>query len=210
MPEPAMLVAVNVVHTFRQGPSRRTAIDKRPVAGPVAVGELGLAGDTQCDTRSHGGPDKALYAYASEDGAWWAAELDREITPGLFGENLTTERLDCNGALIGERWRIGDVVVEVRMPRTPCENFAARMGIPGFHKRFLAVGRVGAYLKVLAPGTVTAGDPVTVEFRPDHGVSVADWLVRRTADAARRLIDSGIDLAEPVRRVADRLAAAPG
>ena len=97
----AVLLAVNVVHELIRGPTRWTAIDKRPVHGAVQVGVLGLAGDRQCDTRYHGGPDKALYAYAVEDAEWWAAELGREIPPGLFGENLTTRGLDITGASIG-------------------------------------------------------------------------------------------------------------
>jgi MOSC domain-containing protein YiiM len=169
------LVAVNIVHEILRGPSRLTAIDKRPVAGPVVVGELGLEGDEQRDTRNHGGPDKALYAYAAEDAEWWTAELGRRITPGLFGENLTTHGLDITHALIGERWRIGNtVVVEVRMARTPCTNLSARMGIPRFHKRFAAAGRPGAYLKVLATGSIAAGDPITIEHRPADGVAVGD------------------------------------
>lgn len=88
------LLSVNVVHELIRGPTRWTAIDKRPVAGRVDVGQLGLVGDQQCDERHHGGPDKAVYAYASEDAAWWAEELGREIPPGLFGENLTTVGLD--------------------------------------------------------------------------------------------------------------------
>ncbi|MFI6828201.1 MOSC domain-containing protein [Kribbella sp. NPDC050241] len=144
----ARLLAVNVVHELIRGPTRWTAIDKRPVSGAVAVTELGLAGDEQCDTRYHGGPDKALYAYAEEDADWWSAELDREIPPGLFGENLTTHGLDITGALVGERWRIGGpttgILVEVRSPRDPCGNLSARMGIPKFHRRFVATGRVGA------------------------------------------------------------------
>src|SRR4051794_9693412 len=103
----ARLVAVNVVHELIRGPTRWTAIAKRPVSDSVEVNELGLVGDRQCDTRYHGGPDKALYAYASEDAEWWSTELDREIPPGLFGENLTTCGLDITGALIGEQWRIG-------------------------------------------------------------------------------------------------------
>lgn len=163
----SQLLAVNVVYELLRGPSRMTAIDKRPVAGPVVVGELGLEGDRQCDTRHHGGPDQALYAYAAEDAAWWEEELGRPIPPGLFGENLTTDGLDITNALIGERWRIGNtVVVEVRSSRTPCTNFSARMGIPRFHKQFAAAGRLGAYLKVLVPGSVAAGDPIAIEYRP--------------------------------------------
>jgi MOSC domain-containing protein YiiM len=202
----ARLVAVNVVHEIRAGDGRDTAIDKRPVAGQVQVGALGLAGDTQCDRDHHGGPDKALYAYAVEDSAWWADQLGREIPPGMFGENLTIAGLDCTYALIGERWRIGsDVLVEVRMPRTPCGNLSFRMGIRDFHKQFTASRRVGAYLQVLQPGQISAGDPVTIEHRPAHGVTVGDWAGRRTPDQGRRLIESGIDLAVLVRRSAQRL-----
>jgi MOSC domain-containing protein YiiM len=205
------LAAVSVVHTIRSGPIRDTAIDKRPVTGQVAVTELGLEGDRQCDTRHHGGPDKALYAYAAEDAAWWADELDREIPAGLFGDNLQTAGIDVTGALIGERWRIGDpghgILVEVRMPRTPCENLSARMGDPDFHKRFQATGRVGAYLKVVETGSIEAGDPITVAERPDHDLTVGGYFDRPDPAVMRRVIDSGVDLAETVRRRARRIAA---
>ncbi|GAB3411258.1 MOSC domain-containing protein [Flindersiella endophytica] len=178
----ARLLAVNVVHEVVRGPSRYTAIDKRPVDGPVEVGRLGLAGDKQC-SKQHGGVDKALYAFASEDLEWWTAELGREIGPGRFGENLTTSGLDVNGARIGERWRIGrDVVVEVRMPCDSCANLAFGMGIPKFHRRFLAAGRPGAYLAVVSGGRIRAGDPIRVVFRPENGRTVAE--VGGVADVA--------------------------
>lgn len=204
------LLTVNVVHTIRPGAGRQTAIDKRPVDGPVAVGELGLEGDRQCDAKHHGGPDKAVYAYASEDAAWWADRLDRDIPPGLIGDNLRTAGLDVTGARIGERWRIGGpggVLVEVRMPRTPCENLSLRMGDPDFHKRFVAVGRVGAYLKVVEPGTVAAGDGITIERRPDHELTIGGFFGRLDAALMRRVLDSGVELAEPVRRRANRIVA---
>ena len=176
------LVAVNVVHEVVRGPVRWTAIDKRPVTGAVAVGELGLAGDKQCDSRYHGGPDKALYAYAEEDAVWWSTELDRDIPPGQFGENLTTCGLDISGALIGEQWRIGGpttgILVEVRSPRTPCGNLSARMGIPRFHHRFAKTGRVGAYLKVLSTGSVRAGNRIVVVHRPSHRRTIGEISAR--------------------------------
>jgi MOSC domain-containing protein YiiM len=172
----ARVVAVNVVHEVIRGPTRWTAIDKRPVRGAVEVGELGLVGDRQCDTRYHGGPDKALYAYAEEDAGWWSVELDRDIPPGLFGENLTTSGLNITGAMIGERWRIGGpkngILVEVRSPRTPCGNLSGRMGIHRFHHRFAKTGRVGAYLKVLQTGWVRAGNRIVVVHRPDRGRTI--------------------------------------
>lgn len=200
------LVAVNIVHEIRPGAGRDTAIDKRPVDGQVEVGPLGLCGDSQCDSRYHGGPDKALYAYAVEDAAWWAEKLGREITPGLLGENLTTEGVDCTHALLGEQWRLGpDVLVEVRMPRTPCDNLSMRMDIHGFHREFSASRRVGAYLAVLVPGRVAAGDRVTIEHRPSHKITIADWAGRRDPEHGRRLLESGDDLAAEVRRSAQRL-----
>jgi MOSC domain-containing protein YiiM len=198
------IATVNVVHRIRPGYFRDTAIDKRPVRGPVEVTRLGLTGDQQI-SRGHGGVDKAVYAYADEDAAWWAGELGRDIPPGLFGENLRTTGLDVIGAQIGEQWSIGNVLLQVQMPRTPCENLSLRMGMDGFHLRFHATGRVGALLKVLTPGTLTAGDQITVELRPDHGVSVSDLAAGPDAEQMERLLESGVPLAKSVHVKARRL-----
>lgn len=207
----ALVAAVNTVHAVRRGAGRDTAIDKRPVPRPVWFGELGAEGDRQCDTRHHGGPDKAVYAYASEDAAWWAEALGREIPPGYFGENITTTGLDVTGARIGERWRIGapgvGVLVEVRMPRTPCENLSAWIGEAGFHQRFAATGRVGAYLKVIEPGTVSAGDRIEVDHRPEHDLTIGRYLDRPGPELMAQVLDSDVDLAEVVRRRVRRIAA---
>lgn len=200
------VVSVNVVAQVAPGYFGDTAIDKRPVDGPVEVGELGLAGDRQL-SRLHGGRDKAIYAYAVEDADWWAGELDRTIPPGQFGENLRTSGIDVTGALIGERWRIGDVVLEVRQPRTPCENLSQRMRIERFHLRFNASGRVGALLSVVVGGSIEAGDAIRVEDRPDHDVTIGAWATGPTAAQMQRLLDSGASLAKSVRTKANRVAA---
>ncbi|WP_348789760.1 MOSC domain-containing protein [Leifsonia sp. NPDC080035] len=161
-----------------------TAIDKRPVDGRVKARPLGLRADVQADRKNHGGPSKALYAYAEEDAEFWAAELGRPIPAGLFGENLRTAGLDVNGAEIGERWRIGDeLVVEVTCPRTPCATFQRRMREQQWVKRFTQANRVGAYLSIVHAGTVGAGDTVEVVDRPGHGVTIASWF--GGADAAQ-------------------------
>ncbi|MET9612519.1 MOSC domain-containing protein [Kitasatospora indigofera] len=161
---------------------RATGIDKRPVAGPVAVaapgpkgtGAVGLAGDRAYDVKHHGGADQAVYAYAREDLDHWEGELGRPLADGLFGENLTTTGLDVNGALIGERWRIGaDVVLEVSCPRIPCATFQGRLERAGWIKEFTRAVRPGAYLRVIEPGEISAGDPVAVVRRPAHRVTVA-------------------------------------
>jgi len=162
-------------------PVAMTGIDKRPVSGPVMVtepgprgtGAVGLAGDQVCDVRHHGGTDQAVYAYAREDLDHWAASLGSTLANGVFGENLTTAGLDVNGALIGERWRIGSsVVLEVSCPRIPCGTFQGWLARADWIKRFTQAATPGAYLRVVSPGPVSAGDPVTIEHRPAHDVTI--------------------------------------
>ena len=164
----------------------RSGIDKRPVAGRVAVHPLGLDGDVQVNRRYHGGEGQAVYAYAREDADWWAAELDRELPPGRFGENLRTTGLDLTGAVLGERWRVGTALFEVSACRIPCANFARFWGVPQLVKRFTARGASGAYLRVLETGDVGAGDAVEIVSRPDHGVTVG-LLFQATTTQKRRL-----------------------
>lgn len=206
------LLTVNVVAQIRPDPGGSvgsTAIDKRPVAGRVAVGRVGVAGDTQRDTAHHGGPDQAVYAFAREDVAHWERELGRPIEPGTFGENFTTVGLEVSDALVGERWRVGSgdhaVVVEVTMPRMPCMTFARWIGEQDrrWVKRFSEHGRVGAYLRVVTPGTVGADDPIAVEHLPSHGVPVSALLRGLRRDEAEALRDAtnagGLQLSDKVR-----------
>ncbi|MGZ0147343.1 MOSC domain-containing protein [Kribbella sp. WER1] len=204
------VLTVNVVEELIPGPKETgfTAIDKRPQTGRVRVGELGLAGDRVCDTKNHGGPDLALYAYADEDARWWADELGRDIPAGLFGENLRTEGLDVNGALLGEVWRIGpEVELMVRAPRIPCITFQHRMQLPRWVKRFHQAGRPGAYLKVLRTGSIGAGDPIEIVSRPDHEVTVALMFALEDPAKMQRMLDSGVDLMEELRDNARRVVA---
>src|ERR1700733_7711960 len=159
-----------------------TGIDKRPVEGPVMVtpprakgmGLVGLAGDRVYDVREHGGPDQAVYAYTREDMDFWADELDLALPNGVFGENLTTEGADANGALIGERWRVGPtLVLEAAGPRGPCGTFQGWLAQAGWIKRFALAGRPGAYFRVIEAGEIQAGDEIEVVQRPDHDVTVA-------------------------------------
>ncbi len=151
----------------------RTAIWKEPVAGRIAVRGVNLAGDDQADRRVHGGPDKAVYAYAREDYTWWSDELGEVVGPGTFGENLTTEGLDLSAAVVGERWRVGTTVLEVAQPRQPCAKLGMRMGDAAFRERFDGAGRPGAYLRIVEEGDVGAGDAVEVIHRPEHGLTIA-------------------------------------
>ncbi|MET7397251.1 MOSC domain-containing protein [Dactylosporangium sp. NPDC005572] len=186
-----------------------TSIDKRPVTGPVEVAApgprgttpTGLRGDSISDVKHHGGPDQAVYAYAREDLDRWAAELGRELTGGVFGENLTTQGLAVTDALIGERWRIGDeVVLEVSAPRIPCRTFAGWLGEPAWIKRFTVQAAPGAYLRIVRPGTIRAGDPVEVVHSPAHDVTVgvAFRALTLEPDLLPRLLAAGA-LPEPTK-----------
>ncbi len=174
----ARLISVNVGRPkqvgVRRGRPQMSAIGKAPVAGRVRVEGVNLAGDDQADRRVHGGPDKAVYAYASEDIAWWAFQLERDdLQPGIFGENLTTQGVDVTDALIGERWRIGTVELEVCQPRFPCYKLGLRFGDPLMVKMFANAGRPGAYLRIVTEGELGAGDQVDITHRPSHEVTIA-------------------------------------
>jgi MOSC domain-containing protein YiiM len=186
----AHVVSVNVGTPqpvgLRRGRTVKSAIAKAPVAGRVRVAGVNLAGDDQADRRVHGGPDKAVYAYAAEDTAWWEAELGRELGPGAFGENLTVEGIDVSGAVIGERWRLGTVELEVCQPRFPCFKLGLRFGDPLMLKRFTQAERPGAYLRIVREGEIGAGDTIDVAERPDHGITIA--LVARAVMIDHRLL----------------------
>jgi MOSC domain-containing protein YiiM len=191
-----------------------TGIGKQPISHPVEVRApgpkvsglgSGVVGDYIGDGKHHGGDSQAVYAYAREDLDFWQRELDRDLPNGSFGENLTTTGLEVTDALLGEQWRIGrEVVLQVTTPRTPCATFRGFMGLTGWMKTFTAAGRPGAYLRVVRPGTITAGDPIEILRRPDHEITIA--LVFRALlsdrDLMPRLLEAGDDLDPELRESA--------
>ena len=156
------------------GRPSKSAIWKSPVAGRIAARGVNLEGDDQADRKAHGGPHKALYAYATEDSRWWEQQLGRSISFGEFGENLTLEGVDVNGARIGERWQVGTTLLEVSEPRIPCWRLGVRMNDDHFPARFTEAMRPGTYLRIIAEGEVGADDEVTRASLPEHDLSVRD------------------------------------
>ncbi|MGH9086767.1 MAG: MOSC domain-containing protein [Acidimicrobiales bacterium] len=159
-----------------------TGIDKRPTdasvmvraPGPRGQGPgSGLEGDQVFDSVHHQGDHRAVCVYAREDLDLWEAELGRPLPSGAFGENLTTAGIDVTGVLLGERWRVGEVLVlEVTQPRNPCVTFHNWMGGRGWLKRFTTRAVSGCFLRVVEPGEVRAGDVISVVSRPSHDVTV--------------------------------------
>ncbi|CAM3990276.1 MOSC domain-containing protein [Helcobacillus massiliensis] len=166
-----------------------SGIAKEPVEGPVEVLSQGIWGDVQGDRQHHGGTFKAVYAYAREQREALAESLGREFPDGFFGENLVTTGIDTDGAVIGERWRIGTTVLEASCVRTPCATLAERTGDPRFGRRFTDHGMPGAYFRVIEEGEILARQDIEVISRPDHGVTLRDAFRGLTADQASALLD---------------------
>lgn len=168
------------VHSVQVGRSRllrvgdrtlRSAMGKQAVAGPVAVGPLGLAGDEQNDLSVHGGLSKAVYALPLPHVAWWSAQratasdglLDAPLLPGMLGENLSLvgegdAPLDERTVWIGDRLQFdGGLVLRVTEPRQPCAKFNAVLGYAQAARHMVQSGRCGFYLALEAPGALWAG-----------------------------------------------------
>ncbi len=189
MAQTAKVLTVNVAAVVHEGAwtgsEGKTGIDKRPVNGAIRFTDNGLAGDVVVDKKHHGGFDKAVYAYASEDARWWERQIGVAVNNGAFGENLTTEGIDVNGALIGERWRIGNVLLEVSEPRIPCRVFAGFWDRPTLIKDFTAALRPGSYLRIIEEGEVKAGDLIRVEFKPQHEVTIRDLFAAKSGERGK-------------------------
>jgi MOSC domain-containing protein YiiM len=191
-----------------QGRDVTSGIWKEPVAGPIRVEGVNLAGDDQADRRVHGGPDKAVYAYASEDYDWWA-DSTGPLAPGTFGENLTTVEVDLGAAHIGDRWRLGTAVLEVAQPRSPCFKLGMRMDDEHFPGRFEAAGRPGVYLRIVQAGVITAGDAIVVEPAAKPAVPVAALATDEVAEDVLRLAADDERVPEGWRRSARRALGRP-
>jgi MOSC domain-containing protein YiiM len=185
----ARVLSINITSVVHQGEwtgsEGRTGIDKRSVAGPIDFKDNGVVGDRVIDTNVHGGYDQAVYAYAQEDAQWWEKEIGEEITAGRFGENLTTEGIDVNAALVGEQWKIGSIILEVSQPRIPCRVFAGFWKRATLIKDFTQAGRPGAYLRIIQEGTAQAGDAIEVIHKPDHSVSIRDLFSAKSGERSK-------------------------
>ena len=188
------LVSINVGKPREFEYKGRTAISaiwKLPVDGRVAAKGINLEGDDQADREAHGGFDKAIYAYAMEDLQWWEKKIEQDIANGQFGENLTTQGIDVNHALLGEHWQIGSTILEVSEPRIPCWRFGVRMNDKTFPKIFTKALRPGAYLRIIQEGDVGTGDEIKVIQKPKHDLTIKDVfrIFTKDRDEAKRLLE---------------------
>ena len=185
----AKVLSVNVTAIVHEGAwtgsEGRTGIDKRPTESAVRFENDGVVGDVVVDRKHHGGYDKAVYAYSREDSDWWEKEIGRPISNGAFGENLTTQGIDVNQAVIGERWQVGSVILEVSEPRIPCRVFAGFWDRPTLIKDFTAALKSGAYLRIIKEGEISANDEIKVISRPEHGVTITDVFAAKSGERGK-------------------------
>ena len=191
-----------------KGRALQTGIFKEAVSGPVPLGYEGLKGDGQADLSVHGGRDKAAYAYPVEHYAYWQAQLGvAQFPPGQFGETLTIEGLMEDQVAIGDRFQIGDALLEVSQPRTPCFKLGIRMGRPDFPRVFQDSGRVGFYLRVLETGVLQAGDAITRIHRHDPCHTVQElWRWSHQERNNRELAAQAVALAPLAKSWKERFA----
>lgn len=199
------------------GKGYRTGIDKRPVAsldvrapdGGYGAGS-GVLGDHVGNSEHHGGAEKAVYAFAREELDHWERELGRDLPDGGFGENLTTEGVDLERLLINQRLRVGSALLELSVPRSPCQTFQGHLGVPGWVKQFTTHGRCGIYLRVLEPGTIRPGDGIDLLGSPDHDIDMLTAFAAAMGDndAAAAVVEAGCLPSMYHERLETRLARA--
>lgn len=160
-----------------------TGIFKKPVVGSVAISEFGMAGDTIYDSKYHGGPDQAVYAYFQEDYHWWNEQLGENWGAGTFGENLTIIGVENTQMFVGDTLVFPHLELQVTAPRIPCMTLAARMNIAGFVKQFFESERPGVYFRVLRSGSIAEGERGEHHLYPGDRISIRQFL----ADALKKL-----------------------
>jgi MOSC domain-containing protein YiiM len=169
-----------------------SAICKAKVSGAVQVQQTGILGDEQADLVHHGGPDKAILAYAAQHYDQWNAELPgKGFDAGGFGENLTVADLDESQCCIGDTFRVGDCVLEISQPRQPCWKLSRRWDLPRLAVLVQQNGRTGWYLRVKEPGQIETGMTLELIARrfPEFSIQWANAVMyakpRRPADDQR-------------------------
>jgi MOSC domain-containing protein YiiM len=165
----------------------QTGIFKQSITDALELGVPGFASDVQINRKYHGGPDKAVCAYAFEHYDFWVEVLERELPAGSFGENFTLLGLLEDEVHIGDVFQVGTARVQISQPRQPCGTLAARFGIPNFVKQVVDSGMTGWYFRVLEPGTVRAGDHLELIERGNVSVQAANLVMHHKGSAREKI-----------------------
>jgi MOSC domain-containing protein YiiM len=167
-------VSVGRPHVImRGGRQYSSAINRRPVEGPIELTTAGLVGDRVSDLKYHGSPDQAVCCYPLEHYDYWRTKLGAAMPVPSFGENFTTEGLLETAVCVGDVYRIGGAVVQVSRPREPCFKLANKHGQPSLPRWIRETGYTGFYCRVLEPGVIQSGDAITLLDRPHPTQTIA-------------------------------------
>ena len=173
------LLSVNIgqpKEVVYQGKTLKTGIYKYPVSHAVNVHKIGVTGDVQVDTKYHGGVEKAVYIYPAEHYDFWKNELPETDFPlGAFGENLTITGATDSQVNIGDIFKVGEVELQVTMPRIPCYKLNIRFDSNLFLKKFYASQRWGFYCTTLKEGKIQIGDEITLLRKDEGNFTVAEF-----------------------------------
>ncbi|MGF6157286.1 MOSC domain-containing protein YiiM [Ensifer sp. KUDG1] len=173
---------------LRLGKKTPTGINKHPVMSAVSVGPEGLEGDTVCNRKHHGGPEQAVCVEGNITRLWWEDALGQNISYGAFGENLCIDGLDNRNVAVGDRFLIGNAILEATAPRMPCRILSERLGDPAFAKRYLAAGRPGFYCRVIKSGVIAAGRLVAHERFDGDRILLFEMMQHHGKEASPDLI----------------------
>ena len=139
-----------------------TSIFKKPVNEKVNIKKAGIEGDKQADLKSHGGVNKAVYAYSYKHYKYWGELLKKDFSNdyGLIGENLTIDDFDEKEFFIGDELQISNVILKITQPRIPCYKLGIKMNKKDFVNFFINYGHLGMYMKVIKSGFIEKGDNI--------------------------------------------------
>ncbi len=150
-----------------------SGIYKDPIEHSAYLSYLNFEGDLQADLEHHGGTDKAVCVYPSEHYMHWEQVLQRPLTPGAFGENVTTSGLLESQLYIGDIFRLGDAVVQISQPRQPCYKLSVKYELPELPLLVQTTGYTGYYFRVLEEGLVSRSASLVLLERPQDKVTLA-------------------------------------
>lgn len=138
----------------------QSAIAKSPIAAPQWLSVTGFADDEVADPVHHGGADKAVHLYPQDHYSWWRERLgDHPLLqqPNAFGENIAVHGLTEDAAHLGDRFRLGEALIEISHGRQPCWKLDHRFQRKGKDSVMAAIiksGRCGLYARVIKEGYV--------------------------------------------------------
>ncbi|WP_019241539.1 MULTISPECIES: MOSC domain-containing protein [Bacillus] len=169
------ILSINIGRPMKlgyRGKELYTSLFKSRVNRDIYLGKTNFEGDSQADLVHHGGEDKAVCVYSNEHYPYWEEKLNRQLTYGAFGENLTVNGMLETDICIGDIMRVGEAIVQVSQPRQPCYKLARRYNIDDLPVKIQETGYTGFYMRVLQEGIVTTSPVIEIMEKDQNGITI--------------------------------------